>query len=663
MKRISCRLFVIASILSFFLPPLYAGMRENAPPPEGENPTAAEQPKEIPPSPPDDLDAFIEEVLQTPIEEDLDTFIERVLDTARIFGKAERIVPELEGFETFVESLLREWKVPATAVAVTWQGKIVHARGYGFRDLEARRPADADTLFAIGSITKSFTVTGLGMLADEGKLDWKKHVLDYLPDFRLHDPIATRFMTPLDLVTHRSGLPRHDLVWYGASISRDELYEKLRYLEESEEFRSAWQYQNLMFMVAGRIAEKITGMRWEDFTRKRILEPLGMTHANFSVEEMARGENCARPYTEIDGEIRRIPYRSASNVAPAGAINASVSEMIRYVRFHLDRGVWEGKRLLSENAARMMQTPQMVMPLPRAFEEVGHTSYGMGWMISTYRGNEIVQHGGGIDGFISLLTFLPEKDIGIIVLTNKSGNNPLPTIVTFDVIDRLLGLEPIDWNERFRKRHEAGEQARKAARKETGRVEGTSPSHPLEAYTGTYEHPAYGRVRITLSDGALHFERYATKATLEHFHYDIFELPKDPLDPLGEQKVTFFYDAQGHIDRLTIPLEPSVDPIEFRRVPEEAMKERAFLERFVGTYQIMTQRIEIELREDGTLIAIVPGQPPYPLSPLREQTFQIADLEGYTLEFRNDASGKVVEAVFHQPNGTFVAKRVDKAEE
>lgn len=477
----------------------------------------------------------------------------------------------LAGADRFIESVMKEWKIPGLAVAAIQEGQVLLLKGYGYRDVEKQLPVTAATLFAIGSNTKSFTVTVLGMLNDEGKLDWDKPVREYLPDFRLQDPTAAEQMTPRDLVTHRSGLPRHDLLWLASGLGRRQLYERLRFLQPSKPFRSTYQYQNLMFMTAGYLAEQLTGRAWEDLVRARILEPLGMARANFSVRALEGDPDSALAYAEEKGRVVRVPYRNIDAIGPAGSINSSVEEMVRYLRFHIDLGKLGDKQLLSEKNARMMQTPQMVQPSTDEYPEIGPASYGMGLMVATYRGRKLVSHGGGIDGFVSAMSWLPNDKIGIMVLTNLGGNNPVPNLVTRYLMDCLLGLEPVDWPARVREQQKKQEKAREeAARKAAAeRKAGTSFSHALSDYTGRYEHPAYGVAEVTSREGQLAVRVAGFEVPLEHFHYDVFAVPQGlsgPLAGFARSRIMFLYDKKGDIDRVLIPLEPNADDIVFTRV-------------------------------------------------------------------------------------------------
>ena len=565
---------------------------------------------------------------------------------------------QLEGLDQFIEQVMKDWQVPGLAVAVVKGKEVIYSKGFGYRDVEKKLPVTPQTLFAIGSVTKSFTVTAMGMLVDDGKLDWDRPVREFLPDFRLHDEAATERMTPRDLVTHRSGLPRHDALWYNSVFSREEMYRRLRHLEPSRDFRNNFQYNNLMFMTAGVVVERLSGKKWEAFVREHIFQPLGMATSNFSVKESENAADFSLPYEKAKEEVKRVPFRVIDEVGPAGSINSSVDEMIRYIRFHLNGGRAGETRLLSESNAEQMQSPQMPVPGALRWKEVGHQSYGLGLFVTSYQGRKFVHHGGGIDGFISLLSFMPQEQIGVMVLTNLSPNQ-LPTIVSYQIYDRLLGLEPVDWNARFLEMRRKGEESEEEAKKKgyTPRKEGTSPSHPLTDYAGNYEHPGYGVARVALKDDGLQLTFNDITTPLRHFHYEVFEAPEDPLNPLEGMKAQFALNLQGDVETLALPLEPNVPAIHFRRVAEAGMRERSFLEPLAGEYELGPTTVTVALKGDDTLMLVVPGQAPYELLPQRGLLFELKGITGFSVEFKKDPGGRVTEFVAYQPNGTFVAKR------
>jgi CubicO group peptidase (beta-lactamase class C family) len=293
--------------------------------------------------------------------------------------------PTLGDLDAFVDQIMKDWKVPGLAVAVIQDGKVIFTKGYGHREVDKKLPVTPQTLFAIGSITKSFTVTAMGMLVDEGKLDWDAPVRNYLPGFKLYDPVASERMTPRDLITHRSGLPRHDLVWYSSNFTRADMVRRLQYLEPSKDFRSAYQYNNLMFMTAGYLVGQVAGATWEEFVRGRILTPLGMQSTNFSVTDSQKSADFASPYQNTKDVVKEIPFHNIDQIAPAGSINSNVEDMAQYLLFHLSKGKHGDARLLSENNASQMQTPQMVEPTSERWKEVGLPSYGLAFARRSHR--------------------------------------------------------------------------------------------------------------------------------------------------------------------------------------------------------------------------------------------------------------------------------------
>lgn len=475
--------------------------------------------------------------------------------------------PNLTGFDQWVTSVMAEWKIPGLAVGAVQDGKVVFAKGYGLRDVEAKLPVTPQTVMAIGSNSKSFTAVLMAMLADEKKLDWDTPVRTYLPDFRLYDEIATQELTPKDLVTHRSGLPRHDNLWYGRPFTREQLYQRLRYIEPSASIRSRYQYQNLMFMTAGILTERLTGRTWEQQLQDRIFTPLGMTRASASANDIVRAGDFAYPYMVRNDSVVRVPYRNIDAVGPAGSINASVEDMLKYIQFRIDQGTAGGKRLVSEAQERLMQSPHMVSGAGFDYPELGLGNYGLGVGVSTYRGHKLVVHGGGIDGFISSMSWLPDRKVGIMVLTNFSGDNPVPVMVMRTLYDRLLGAPAVDWAARTRTaaaedraRQQKAREARQAERKT-----GTSPSHPINAYAGSFEHPGYGTLVVTVDDGKLTATLDPHRVALEHFHYDVWEI-NDPgnVVPFGG-RLRFLTNGKGEIDQVAVPLEPNVSDIVFKR--------------------------------------------------------------------------------------------------
>ena len=569
----------------------------------------------------------------------------------------------LEGFDDWVNQSLKDFKVPGAAVAIVQGDKVVLLKGYGLRDMTKQLPVTPQTLFGIGSVTKSFTVTTLGMLVDEGKLDWDKPVREYIPGFRMYDPVATEEMTTRDMVTHRSGLPRHDLVWYSSNFSREDIVmNRLPYLQNSKPFRSTFQYNNLMFMTAGYLAGKLNGTTWEEAVQQRVLTPLGMKNTNFSVLDSQKSEDFAEPYRknrETD-EVKLIPFYVQGAVGPAGEINTCATDLGQYLLFHMHRGKLAGKQLLSENNSLQMQIPQMVIQQAPPFPELGTSSYGMGLFISTYRGHTMVEHGGNIDGFSAEFAFLPQDGVGVAVLANLDGT-ALPTAVAYNVFDRLLGLPQSPWGQRFLFLEQQGKKAEQEAKSKgyVPRKLGTHPSHDLDEYVADYENPGYGILSITRDGDGFQMKLNERTETLTHYHYDLFQVPENPLDPFQKMFVMFHTDLNGDISSVSIPLQPDVADIVFTRMPDKQLMQRSVVEAFAGQYDLPGSPVPLTilLRGDHTLVASAPGQPDLELVPRRGTTFDLKGINGVSIEFKRDTSGKVTEAVLDELGTVLVLKR------
>ena len=582
----------------------------------------------------------------------------------------------LKGFDDLVRARMDDWSVPGVAMAIVRGDSVILMKGYGYRDVADRTPVTPQTLFAIGSATKAFTATVVATLVDDGKLDWDEPVRTYLPWFELEDEFATRRMTPLDLLVHDSGLPRHDLVWYGSDASREDLVRRLRYLQPSADFRSRFQYQNLMVMTAGYLAGQVADTTWEGLVRSRIFQPLGMTHSDFSVDVMQQAPDYSFGYkkkeeaepekkTATDGAIpdiadrvERMPFRKIDDIGPAGSINSNVADMIQWVKLHMGDGAVGDTRIVSATNLQKLHTARMVVtggPLATLFQqpEMPYLMYAPGWFVQPYRGHEMLQHGGNIDGFSALVSLLPRDRIGLVVLTNLNGT-ALPTVLALSAYDRLLGLDPIDWSARYRTIQQRMEAAREKGeeREDIDRKKGTHPSHPLQDYAGVYANPAYGRLRVDFEGGRLRASLHGLASGLEHWHYDVFRATETELEGT---KLTFRTNVRGDIDRVQVPLQPDVDPIEFLRQPPDSMSDPSFLKRFVGEYEVMGATATVALRGE-TLTVTLPRQPTYELVPYHDAEFDLKGMKGYSVRFLVQ-DGAVTEMIFIQPNGVFTAER------
>ncbi len=569
--------------------------------------------------------------------------------------------PAFDGFDEFVNKILQDWKVPGVGIAVVKDKEVVLAKGYGYRDLENKLPVDAETIFAIGSASKAFAAMAVGQLVDQGKLDWDKPVRDYMPTFKLYDPFATERMSPRDLLCHRSGLPRHDISWYSSPLSRKELYERIRHLEPNKDFRTDFQYQNLMYLTAGYLVEYVTGKTWEEFTKENVFDKLGMGLSNFSVEDSKKHDNIAFPYDKEKDVIKQVPFRNIDAVGPAGSINSTPTDMAKWVIAHLNEGNYQDTQIISKANLVQMHTP--TTPIPGSFfpgmedvKELGDTSYGLGWFIQPYRGRRLVHHGGNIDGFTALISFMPDEKVGVVLLTNMNGSfSTFPLML--NIYDRMLGLDQLELNEKFmeaiKKLMEAVEKSKEKSAEQ--RRKDTHPSHPLEEYVGAYSNPGYGPLKIDMVDGKLTGKYNALTFNLEHYHFDTFDAINTEDEEMS-MKFSFFTDVQGNISSIAAPMEPNVKDIVFTRVASDEMRQKSFLEQFVGKYRFMeTQTLEIVLKDEFLTIALM-GSPEMELEPYMSTQFKVKGAPA-SIEFKIK-DGKVTGADLLQGGATFEAEKI-----
>lgn len=442
-------------------------------------------------------------------------------------------------FAPLVRRLMARDQIPGVAVGVVERGRLVYARGFGYRDLDEHLPVTPDTLFALGSCSKGFTATAIALLADEGRIALDTPVRTYLPDFSLEDPVASGRVTIRDILTHRSGLPRHDFFWYQARFSRDELYHRLRFLEFAGPRHTQWRYNSVMFVVAGRVVEKVSGESWERFVRTKMLVPLEMRRTVLSAEAMESDPNHASPYALRDGRVERISMlKHLSAIAPAGAVQSSVRDLARWITFHATRS----PSLLGEGTWRELHRPQAEMPAPGE-PEVQHPYYALGWIHESYRGHPLVIHNGAIDGYTVHLGFLPETGQGLILLMNRDLASAALMALAYSAYDRLLGLEPIDWEARLEETPEPLQHVRAVAL-----------DVPIETLVGTYQHPAYGALRVRAAGSKLVMEFRTFRFTLVYQGNRRF-LSQEPIaDGAPQIAVRFSKQELGEPLKLFVPL-------------------------------------------------------------------------------------------------------------
>src|SRR5436190_2410395 len=534
-----------------------------------------------------------------------------VFEASQSVARSESIAAFIPGLELLITEAMDEWKMPGLAIAVVQNREAALVRAYGLRDVEAGLKVTTDTQFLIGSVTKSFTSTGLALLMDERRIDWNKPVRDYIPEFRLHDAVATDRITVRDLLCHHCGLPRHDWIWVPSDLSPAQMLAAMRYLEPSDDIRSTFQYLNLGYLVAGMVAERVSGQSWTEFTRARLTDKLHM-NVTFTVEDLAATADAAVPYA-MDGDTRLRAKLWPIRATAAGGINTSIASFASWLRLHLHKGEFEGQRLLSPTLIQQLQTPRVHVAASE-FAEYGDTHYGLGFRSHSYRGERVVFHGGGWIGWSTLMKMLPERGVGVAVFTNRT-QSMAPEILANYVFDRVCGKEPIPWLDRLRERRRAfvaqldvDRQARKATRRPN-----TRPSHDLADYAGDYDHPGYGRITITHAEGKLNWAYRGMSEPLAHRHYDTFELPEAPDRLLPDRlTISFSTDREGNIASLAAPFEPLVKDVVFTRIPAGDCMNVAFRQHCTGTFirQGVTT-VLVGQDNDGQLTLTIGSQPTY----------------------------------------------------
>src|SRR5438445_5288748 len=485
------------------------------------------------------------------------------------FGVAARaqapdVSKKLEGFDAYMEQTLKDWNTPGVGVGIVVNDKLVFAKGYGYRDYEKKLPFTPKTLEPIASNSKLFTAVVAGMLVEEGKLTWDKPVRESVPTIQFYNDQYTNNDTLRDMLSQRTGGTRHELICFKSPFSRTELFEKLKYLEPQEPMRETFLYNNLMYSAAGQIIELKSGKRWEKFVRDRIFAPLEMSTTTFTISDMTQHPDHGVPYKEKRDsfELYKIPYyEDTEGVAPAGAIISNIDELSHWLIALMNDGKYNGKQVLPANVLKATLQPAIGLPntLGEAlgFWELLNPAYGMGRQTAAYRGHLLTYHGGDLPCFHSQVSFMPNDKIGVIVLVISDHSAPLYNIVSYNVYERLLGMDRTPWSQRQLQQRLAGKKAGTEARAKAGgdRVPNTKPSHALADYAGDYENAAYGVLKIALKSDTLQFGFHEFQFSMSHFHYDRFDTPDD--EQYGKFSVNFRTNPQGDIEGAMISLDES----------------------------------------------------------------------------------------------------------
>lgn len=474
---------------------------------------------------------------------------------------AQTIEDKVREIDEYAKAVLATHGGPGMAIALIKDDKVVLAKGYGTRELGKEAPVDENTVFAIASNSKAFTTAALAILVDEKKIAWDDKVSKYLPAFQMYDPWVTSELTIRDLVTHRTGLDTFsgDLLWYETTYSADQILERVKFLKPVSSFRTRYGYQNLMFIAAGRVIEKVSGQPWCSFVKQRILDPLGMARTACSVKDLP--DNSAFPHNESGGKLRVLPRGNVDGADSAAALNSSVADLSRWIRTQLGKGKFEGKQIFSESQAWQMHQPYLAQQISenawKANPTRHFTGVGMGWFVYDYQGRKIINHSGGLDGMLSYTVLIPEENAGFVVLSNSES--PGFAVMMSKIRDLLANAPKRDWNMQLAE----DAKGRKAAAEEelrkvdATRVPNTRPTLSLVSYAGKYADKLYGDITVAEENGKLVLRFLPSPnfvADLEHWHYDTWVIKWRPSVSYNFPRgwVTFTIDKNGKPDELKI---------------------------------------------------------------------------------------------------------------
>lgn len=572
-------------------------------------------------------------------------------------GQTYDLDKSLKGFDKYIEQVMDDWNTPGMGVGIVIKGELAYWKGFGYRDRENKLPVTSKTLFQIASNTKLFTSVAMGMLVEERKLAWDDPISDYVHQIKFYNRELYNTVTLRDMLAHRTGISRHDMIWYKSDFSRKEIFDRLIYLEPAQPLRQSSLYNNLMYAATGYCLEIITGKTWEDFVQENIFKPLSMNNSYFTIEELEIQADFAYPYyeeRETEKLIKRPFYREFEGVGPCGSIISNIEDMSNWVIALMNQGQYNGKNVISADILNETLQPAIAYPNTeletRGYDEILNSVYGMGRGIAAYKGHYFTRHGGSIGGFYSLVSMMPYDSIGVIVFVNGAHNGSLPSTISYNIYDRLLGLEQTDFNGRRLKNRIEGKEAGKKAREKAGsdKIADTKPSHPLTDYQGKYEDPAYGILNIRILGQALEFDFHGIVLPLEHFHYDRFDTPDDQI--YGKYSVNFSINPKGDIHTALVSLDES--EVSFTKMPDESLLDPEILNKYTGNYELAGSTILIVMTEAGELVTKIPGQPDYTLVPYKSQEFTLKEFSDNTIKFVLDGE-EVSMMQFISPDGTY----------
>jgi len=566
----------------------------------------------------------------------------------------------LSGFDKYMASVLTDWNAPGAGVAVIYKGELVYAEGFGYRDYGKKLPVTKNTLFQIASNTKLFTTIAAGMLVEEGVFSWDQPFKESVPEIEFYNDLLNNQVTLRDMLGHKTGISRHDMIWFQSDFTRKDLFDRMKFLEPSKPLRQDFIYNNLMFSAVGYAIELRTGKTWEDFLREKIFNPLEMNKTVFSIEEMQKSSDHGVPYSEKRDTtlLYQIPLKEdGAGVGPAGSIITNLEELSHWVIALMNEGRYKDNKVFPESIIDETMKPGIGFKNQqledKGYDERLNSVYGMGRQIEVYKGHVLTKHGGAMPGFYSQVIIMPYDDIGIISFSigdhaSYVGN----TIAGYNLVDRLLGLEITDWNGRLLKDYKERKELGKEARSQEGfdLVTDTKPTHNIQAYVGTFSNEAYGEFKVEHKQDSLFFNFRRTELPLEHYHYNRFDTPND--EDFGKWTVNYNISPQGEIDNAVVSIDEG--QVLFVKKPDESLSDPAILEKYIGRYDYGGSEFDVKLKQGK--LALIWGTDVV-LIPFKKDLFKMKNFDDQQIEFVVD-QGKVTGLKIMEPSGIYECKKV-----
>lgn len=580
---------------------------------------------------------------------------------------------QVDSLDIFINQLIKDFDVPGLSIGIVKDNSVIYSKGFGTKEIKTDNAVNKNTLFAIGSISKSFTALSLGILVDEGKINWDDKVVNYLPYFEMYDPYVTANFTIRDLLTHRSGLKdvSGGTLWYHSDLSRIDIIKNFKHLEPVSGFRDKPAYQNIMYMAAGEIVRKVAGQEWDSFLKERVFNKLKMSNSTSISSVRESSKNLAQPHIWNENYDKvSIKQEKMDNLAAAGSIYSTANEMNNYMRLLLNDGVFEQNTIVSKEVLNEIFTPQTLYPIRNPPFGNEFSSYGFGWWLTPIDGHKVIEHSGGVDGMSANLFMVKDLNIGVVILTNSS-NEPSTFLLSAKIMEMIFNDDSFDIYDSVKSNRNKRLDSNKNTPVEKKKIKDTRPSLATELYAGVYRDKMYGKINIKqLSEKELEIEfSHSTifKGKLKHWHFDTYQIDwHDIRVPNGY--LTFNFNSDREIIGFDIDQDNLLDvdfgELNIKRLKEDnplkpVMVNNKTLQSYVGKYQLSTDLIITIAKTGNQLKVQLTGQSEILIFPTTNNVFKLKDVEAQ-LTFNSDDKGKVESLTLLQGGQQMICNRMKK---